>query len=234
MSEDSNGNGAKLEKVDVATFAKTLPPNSKVRIVFSKESGGLMVNTQIIRHEEDTFLVIGAQDTRIVLDTFVQVSFATSKALYSFVTKLMRTEFNEEFAFQTQFVLKRPVAWQRTQRRENFRLELNTEIALKSVGQEDKHYKGKTINISASGILLYLEDKLEMGKQFDLKYTIDGEGVDHQTYIIKSELARIVENEDPDKSKRYTYGFKFLDLSEKDQDRLSKSLWDIVKYRGVM
>lgn len=234
MSDSNKGNVAILEKVDEATFVKTLPPNSLVRIVFSEESGGLMVNTQVLRHEEDKFWVIGAQDARITLDTYVQVSFATSKALYSFVTKLMKTDFNEEFAFQVQFVLKRPNAWQRTQRRENFRLELSTDVKLSPIADKTKVYKGRSINLSASGILIYLEDKLEMGHRFNLEYTMDGEGVNNQKYNLQAEISRVVENDNEDTKKRFTYGLKFLELSEKDQDRLSKNLWDIVKYRGVM
>lgn len=169
--------------------------------------------------DEETFIVSGPiHKSEIILmhkGEIVKVSYIIEgKGRYSFNARVLRREYERVYKLELQKISDT----KRYQLRGFYRFAIDIpvikEFAIKRGNEKDiVTEKCRTKDISGGGLMLYSNYKHEIGDMVICKFNID----DHQVHT-KGKIVRVDKVDTFDYN--YGLGIRFLDISEKDRDRI--------------
>lgn len=115
--------------------------------------------------------------------------------------------------------------WVGSERRRTVRLEIPLQIKYTALPPHNHHDISVTHNISKGGIQMLIYEKLNLGDIINLEFNLDAQG---QPIVGKGQIVwlRDAASESVNVDKRaFLAGIKFVDLKQKDEDRLSTFIY---------
>ena len=136
----------------------------------------------------------------------VKIGFACEGGFYSSETELKYFENHPPYIF---FVLKTPEKMSYNQKREYFRVKMQEDVLLRCNG---KIYPCKTYDISANGIALILDQKIDIPEEVMIDILFDSKEIKTKAKYIRTDSEEGV----------LKASFYFINLSEANMDIISQ------------
>lgn len=219
-----------LERVSVRSFQESVSVGCGIRVAFSAESGGRVIDTTVVRHQEDIFWVAGLPKLSLPPDTLAQVIFTAEMAQYSFAGKVVSDAPKPDVGREIPLIaLARPRAWRRNQRRMTFRLDSRFPVKTSPFGQPGEVRDGRSVNISASGVLIGLNYMFGIGDLLSVSFELPLESGEKEPFALEATVSRIPGEQEDETEFKIMHALNFAGMIEYDEERLAQGLWKMHK-----
>jgi len=209
--------------------AQLLAPDTPLTIISHDAGGDRVYEVVVVETGPQTLAVQDVAALDVESAQALVVVFNTDEAIYSFHTRPIRRE-RLETEKGSLFVIRLdlPRQWLRMQRRGNFRVDFHVAVEVTRAVSPRLALEGQTVNISASGMLLSLEEAMATGEQTTLVFALPAAGREPFRFTLEAQVVRRFKPED---GRLYMHGLAFQNLTARDQDRLAQCLWQRMKGR---
>ncbi len=219
-----------LKPVELEEFQEKLSPRTQVRVTFGKAARNKTLNSMVLAHDQEVFWIASLTSFNLPKRGKVTVAFSTKERLYEFKTRLIGVFEHESQPERTALALVRPEKWSSLQRRDDYRAKISVAIEVASMTNPGNIYKGLTVDVSASGMMVSLDEVLPEGEDLEVSFRFPNAKENEEPF---EERAKVVRSVKPQVRSRFefNYGLQFTELSERHKDQLAQFIWAMQKQK---